>query len=188
MRKHATILIAAVTFVFGGLAGAVALRTQAPLVGGKAAADTPWREVAWPFPMDQWGNGTAYQCSAADCGADVTLYLRAKVGFCRCTDGLTDDNDLDRVSDFDLFGGALYAQAPGQAINVLWMKGRVRPFAIRVGERDQTMLSIGLHDHCDALVVTAVLPRGALVDVQPFVSRFLSSTTVARWAEDTLGL
>jgi len=138
--------------------------------------------------MDQWGKGTAYRCKAADCGADVEVYLRAKVGFCRCNDGMTGDDDLDRVSDFDLFGGALYPQAPGQAIAVAWMKGRSRPFAIRAGGSDETMLSIGLHDNCDALVITAVLPRGQLAEVEPVVFGFIRSKTVARWAEDTLGL
>jgi hypothetical protein len=189
MRKHATILIVAAAFTLGGLAGAFALLAQTR--GSEAtttASDSAWREVAWPFPMDQWGKGTAFECRASGCGADVTVYLRAKIGFCNCKGGLADDTDLDRVSDFDLFGGALYAQAPGQPISVAWLKGRVRPFAIRNGWDDATMLSVGLHDHCDALVVTAVLSRGKLAQAEPKVRGFLNSKTVARWAEDALGL
>lgn len=189
MRKHATILTVIVALALGGLVGVAALRAQVSLVNtGRGAPIASWREIAWPFPMDQWGKGTAFECASAQCGPGVTVYLRAKIGFCRCTEGMTDDSDLDRVSDFDLFGGALYAQAPGQPVAVAGMKGRVRPFAIRNGQSDGTMLSIGLHDHCDALVVTAVLPRGALVTAEPLVRDFLNSKTVARWAEDTLGL
>jgi hypothetical protein len=31
----------------------------------------------WPFLIDQWGEGKAFQCKAADCGAELNLYIRA---------------------------------------------------------------------------------------------------------------
>jgi len=189
MRKHATILIIVAAFMLGGLAGAFALLAQTRRIDVSATTSrSSWHEVAWPFPMDQWGKGAAFTCKAADCGADLTVYLRAKIGFCNCDGRLMDDADLNRVSDFDLFGSALYAQAPGRAITVAWMKGRVRPFAITGDHGDETMLSIGLHDNCDALVITAVLPRGRLTKIEPMVQDFLNGTSFARWAEDTLGL
>jgi hypothetical protein len=102
---------------------------------------------------------------------------------------MTDDADLDRVGDFDLFGGALYPQAPGQPVKVAWMEGRSRPFAIRDARQDDaTILMAGLHDNCDALVATAVLERGQLAAVEPLVMGFLNSKTVVDWAEVTLGL
>src|SRR5262249_39513256 len=65
-----------------------------------AAGPRPsWNEVSWPFPMDQWGKGKAFVCRAADCGAEVTVYIRAKIGFCNCTTGVADDAELDRISD-----------------------------------------------------------------------------------------
>jgi hypothetical protein len=60
------------------------------------------------------------------------------------------------------------------------MTGRIRPFAVRDGQNEATMLSIGLHDHCDALVVTAVLPRGKLAEAEPAVREFLNGTIVFR--------
>ena len=102
---------------------------------------------------------------------------------------MTDDADLDRVADFDLFGGVLYPQAAGQPVKVAWMKGRSRPFAIRNAQQeDATILTVGLHDNCDALVATAVLERGQLAAAEPIVMRFLNSKTVVDWAEVTLGL
>ena len=71
---------------------------------------------------------------------------------------------------------------------VAWMKGRSRPFAIRNGQDDATMISVGLHDHCDALVATAVLERGRLAEAEPLVLEFLNGKTVREWAEVTLGL
>ena len=56
-----------------------------------SSGDRPvWTEAAWPFPIDQWGQGWAFQCKAADCGIDVNLYLRPKIGFCNCQTGVAD--------------------------------------------------------------------------------------------------
>ena len=186
--RHRTALLSAIAAVaLSGLASAFALLPQRP--ASKTASHPVWREVSWPFPMDQWGKGTAFRCSAADCGTEINVYLRAKIGFCNCTTGMTGDADLDRVGDFDLFGGALYPQAPGQPIKVAWMRGRSRPFAIRDARQgDATILTVGLHDNCDALVATAVLARGQLAAVEPLVMRFLNSKPVVDWAEVTLGL
>jgi hypothetical protein len=35
------------------------------------------------FLIDQWGTGRAFVCTAADCGTEVKLYLRAKIGSCK---------------------------------------------------------------------------------------------------------
>jgi hypothetical protein len=188
MRKHTALLSAVAAFALGWLVSASALLQYRP-AETNAASHPVWREVSWPFPMDQWGKGTAFQCDAADCGTEINVYLRAKIGFCNCTTGMADDADLDRVGDFDLFGGALYPQAAGQPVKIAWLKGRSRPFAIRdVRQDDATILTVGLHDNCDALVATAVLERGQLAAVEPLVMQFLNSKTVTDWAEITLGL
>ena len=187
MRKRTIIVAAAAVFELAGLISFLA--TQLNGRDAMAAAHPVWREVSWPFPMDQWGKGTAFQCSPADCGNEVTVYLRAKIGFCNCTKGMTDDADLDRVGDSDLFGGALYPQAPGQPVKAGWMNGRSRPFAIRTSEQsDATILSIGLHDNCDAVVATAMMERGKLAAVEPAVRDFLNSKTMLEWTQATLGL
>jgi hypothetical protein len=184
MRKPATILIIAAAFALGGLVSAFALLAPKRSADASSSPRPVWHEVHWPFPMDQWGTGKAFRCDAADCGAELTVYLRAKIGFCNCSGGLVTDAELDRISDFDLFGGALYPQAAGESKKAAWMKGRSRPFAIR----DATMISIGLHDNCDALVASVVLPRGTLNTAEPAVQKFLDSKTFADWAETTLGL
>ncbi len=40
---------------------------------------------------------------AADCGVEVSLYLRPKIGFCNCDTGVADEAELDRVGDLELF-------------------------------------------------------------------------------------
>jgi hypothetical protein len=171
-----------------GLAGTLVLPHGA---SDRAAAVEPraiWSEVSWPFPMDQWGKGKAFVCKAADCGADVTIYLRAKIGFCNCSTGVADDEELDRISDFDLLGNQLTAIAPGRPIAVAWMKGRSRAFLISGPQPGQSALSIGFNDRCDAIVATAVIPHSRPTAIEAAVLEFLNSRTVLRWAEVTLGL
>ena len=57
-----------------------------------------WVEVNWPFAIDQWGSGRAYTCRAADCGTNVDLYLRRKLGFCNCR-GVEDDDSLTQGAE-----------------------------------------------------------------------------------------
>jgi len=156
---------------------------------GTAAVRPVWNEIAWPFPMDQWGKGKAFACKAADCGSEVTVYIRAKIGFCNCTTGVADDEELDRISDFDLFDSKLSALGPGKPITVAWMKGRSRGFAIPANPRSaRSALSIGFNDHCDAIIATALVSDAQPDGVEPAVLAFLNSQTVLRWAEKTLGL
>src|SRR6188768_1843497 len=103
MRRVAVIAVAAASL---GCVLAAALAWFGLPRHAAATATVPvWTEAAWPFPVDQWGKGKAFRCKAADCGAEVNIYLRAKLGSCDCTTGVADDAELDRMSDFDLVGG-----------------------------------------------------------------------------------
>jgi hypothetical protein len=185
MKK--TTVLAAVSVLVLGLAAALLLpRGSVPARAAAAPSQPAWSEIAWPFPMDQWGQGKAFVCKAVDCGAEITLYIRAKVGFCNCTTGVADDEELDRISDFDLFGIESKPVAPGQPITVAWMKGRSRAFT--VGRTGKSALSIGFNDRCDAVVATAVLASDRAAAAEKTVLDFLRSPTVLRWSEVTLGL
>ncbi|HSP50712.1 MAG TPA: hypothetical protein VLN61_11140 [Pseudolabrys sp.] len=80
--------------------------------------------------MDQWGEGKAFQCKAADCGVELNLYIRLKIGFCSSSTGVVDDNELERLSDLDFMNGPGVALGEGHEINVAWMKGLLRAYAI----------------------------------------------------------
>jgi len=154
-----------------------------------ATVQPAWSEVPWPFPMDQWGKGRAFVCRASDCGSEVTVFIRAKIGFCNCATGVADDEELDRISDFDLFGNQLAAQAPGEAITVGWMKGRARAFSLSGAPRlGKSALSVGFNDRCDAIVATAIAPLDRTAAIEPAVLAFINSPTVLGWARLTLGL
>src|ERR1700750_2783528 len=142
-----TIAIAAITgFGLGGLV-ALAYYTWPPSVPYREVA-TPsrpvWKEAQWPFPMDEWGTGKAFRCEAADCGVEVNLYIRAKIGFCNCTTGVSDDEELDRLADFRLMGDKPAALGAGTPISVAWMKGRSRAY---ISHRPQdSALAIAFND------------------------------------------
>ena len=133
---------------------------------------------AMAFPHGPVGQGQGVPCKASDCGTEVTVYVRAKIGFCNCTTGVSDDEELDRISDFDLFGNELSRSAPGRPIAVAWMKGRSRAFMIGGAATGRQVGAIGRVqrplrcDRCD---------RGAGARTsRPRSSRRCSSSSTAR--------
>src|SRR6476619_865814 len=179
MSKLTAIMSAAV-LLWGGLAGSPAQQSGAGDGTLAAALQPSWTELPWPFPMDQWGKGKAFQCKAADCGAEVAVYIRAKIGFCNCATGVADDEELDRISDFDLMGNQLTALGPGQPITVAWMKGRSRAFSVGAQHAGRSALSLGFNDRCDAIVATAVAGLERPAAIEAAVLEFLNSPVVAR--------
>jgi hypothetical protein len=192
MMKRTTIVAVAAGLGLGGLVGALGYFAW-PLLDRSITVTTPghpvWAEVQWPFPMDEWGKGKAFRCNAADCGVEVNLYIRAKIGFCNCTTGVSDDDELDRLSDFGLMGEKPSVLGPGHSIRVAWMKGRSRSYAVADSYRARkSALAVAFNDHCDAVVGTVVAGHDRPAAIEPSVIEFLNSQTIIRWAEVTLGL
>jgi hypothetical protein len=190
--KRITAIAVVAGFGLGGLVGAFAFYAW-PMPGRGGAVATPahpiFSEVPWPYPTDEWGKGKAYRCEAANCGAEVNLYIRAKIGFCNCKTGVSDDDELDRLSDFRLIGENLSVLGPGHPINVAWMKGRSRAYAISDPyQARNSALAVAFNDRCDAIVATAVVAHDRPAVIEPSVIEFLNSRTVMHWAEVTLGL
>lgn len=190
--KRAVTLAAIAGLALGGLAGAYASDVW-PLLNRSAAqvpASKPvWVEAQWPFPTDEWGKGKAFRCAAASCGTEINLYIRAKIGFCNCTTGVSDDDELARLSDFNLMGEKPTATGPGRPISVRWMKGRSRGYtAASSGWTRRSALVAAFNDRCDAIVATAIVGNDHPAAVEPGVIEFLNSETIARWAEVTIGL
>jgi hypothetical protein len=150
-----------------------------------------WTEAAWPFPVDQWGGGWAFQCKAADCGIDVNLYLRPKIGFCNCQTGVADDEELERVSDVDLVGDESSALGPGRPIAVHWMKGRSRGYQIATpaagAPSAKSVLSLAFNSRCDVIVATVIAGKEPLAQEQA-VLEFLNGDLVLNWAKVVLGI
>jgi hypothetical protein len=154
-----------------------------------ATATAPvWTEIAWPFPNDPWGKGKAFRCRATDCGAEVKVYLRAKIGFCNCTTGVADDDDVDRMGDLVLVGEAS-PLGTSRAIRIASMEGRSRAYTLNArGPHGKTAISVVFRERCDMIAATAVLGHDRPAAIEPSVIEFLNGSTVMRWAETTLGL
>jgi hypothetical protein len=159
-------------------------------VAGDGKLATPhhplWTEAEWPFPMDEWGKGRAFRCAANDCGVEVNVYVRPKIGFCNCTTGVADDEELDRIADLRFIGERRVAAPAGSAITVARMKGRSRLYST-AGSRTSAV-TIAFNDRCDAVVATALIAHPSATAIEPTVIAFLNSETVVHWVEITLGL
>ena len=151
----------------------------------RAVIEAPsWSEEKWPFLIDQWGTGQAFGCTAERCGREVHLYLRAKIGFCRCATGVSDDDEIERVGDLELLGSDYQPVAAGHPVTAGIMTGRARLFAVaRPLQSALPILAIALSSKCDAIVatVTAEPQEQSVVEAQAL--DFLRSRTVQDWVK-----
>ena len=160
-------------------------------IAQRASAAEParaaWSEVKWPFPIDQWGVGRAFRCPAAECGTEIALYLRPKLGFCNCATGVSDDTELDRVGDLELLSAKFKGLRDGRPITVGSMNGRSRPYEVAMPyAAPRTALAIGFNDKCDVVVATVVATDVPAAERAALA--FLNGDLVRRWVEKELGL
>ena len=148
-----------------------------------------WTETHWPFPVDPWGKGKAFRCKTQDCGGEVHVYVRAKLGFCNCTSGIADDAELDRMGDLDLIGKRAVPSGPGRPITVGSMQGRSRVYGV-AGSRssNEAVFSAAFNERCDMVAATALLDHEQPETIEAVVIEFLNSEAMLKWTEITLGL
>jgi len=193
MTSLRTALVAiTVGVVCAGLLAGAAATVGIPRLGGEAppvpASRAQFTEVKWPFPLDQWGLGRAFHCNAADCGTEVNVYLRAKIGFCNCTTGVSDDPELERVADLEIFSERYAPTADGHPINVGWMKGRSRPYYVSMRYAPAfDAIAIAFNDKCDVAVATVVGDPGKLAEAERHAVAFLNGDLTLKWARAELG-
>jgi hypothetical protein len=193
MAAIGKVLVAAcVACGLAGAAVALALLPRAPSGEGGAATTSlrpVWSEVQWPFGLDPWGKGKAFRCNSADCGSEVRLYLRAKLGACNCMTGVAEDSDLDRMGDLYLVGREVEPLAPGTPIRIGRMSGRSRAYALTGRDpASRSALSLAFSDRCDIVVATLVLPDERPEAIEPAAIDFLNSGPMLDWVELALGM
>jgi hypothetical protein len=176
-----------------GTAAIVVVAGSAAVLGVRAPAnpdaiEPDWSEAKWPFPQDQWGVGKAFVCQPADCGVKIEVFIRPKIGFCNCSTGVSDDNELERVADTDLVSPKVRPLGPGSPVKVGWMRGLSRLYAVSDDKPNERLLSVGFNDECDAVVALATLGNGDPAVVAPAVISFLNTRPVVLWAKKELGL
>ena len=186
MRRVGRVAIVAASL--GSVLAAMLAWSGMPQHAAATAPASVWTEIAWPFPTDPWGKGKAFRCRAADCGAEVNVYLRAKIGFCNCTTGVADDDDVDRMGDLVLVGD-VSPLGTSRPVRIAWMEGRSRAYTLNArNPLGKTAISVVFRERCDMIAATAVLGHDRPAAIEPSVIEFLNGSTVMRWAEITLGL
>lgn len=172
MRRAAIIAVGAIAF---GVSGVGAYQLAPPPAQGSAH----WREIAWPFPRDGWPAGRAFRCDGACAGTE--LYVRAKRGFCNCDTGVADDDEVDRVADIDLISLRFAPVAPGAAVNVAAMQGRIRHYELGMPDGARhAAAGLALSRRCDLLVAVAQSAAKANA-VQRAALVFLETEEMKRW-------
>jgi hypothetical protein len=191
-RNRSAVVAVVLGLGLGAAAGLAALFGWPTLVHSHALtppSHPKFTETTWPFPTDEWGKGKAFRCDATDCDVEVSVYIRPRIGFCNCLTGVSDDAELDRLSDFNLMGGKPAVLGAGHEIKIAWMKGRSRAYTVSEPyEAPRSVLAIAFNDKCDAIVATATVAHDAPKALEPSIIDFLNSETVVHWAEVTLGL
>ncbi|GKQ54366.1 hypothetical protein [Bradyrhizobium sp. Ce-3] len=166
-------VIAAMFLALGGLSTVAGYEMAPP----RAAQ---WREIAWPFPRDGWPAGRAFRCGAAECGAEVEIYLRPKLGFCNCDSGVADDDEVDRVSDVDMISPRFAARKAGDVVDVADMHGRIRAYDLGMPKEKRIAIGIALSHRCDLMAVVAQ-GNGDAAQVQRATLALLGSEEITKW-------
>jgi hypothetical protein len=186
MRLAAAAAIAAGVGCIAGSAAVFALRALPP--SHETLKEKPvWSDAGWPFPQDQWNAGRAFVCQPADCGVRVDVFLRPKIGFCNCSTGVSDDAELERISDTALLSREAKPLGSGRPIKVAWMDGRSRTYLSGSGH----LLSVAFNDECDAVVAVVAVARlenGDPAAIEPAVLELLNTRPVVLWTKRELGL
>ena len=144
-----------------------------------------WQEIDWPFLRDGWPNGRAFACEGEGCGGQVILYARVKVGFCDCSRGVADDEDIDRVGDAELVDDHFTPMDVGRPRIFAGMAGRQRLY--RGAEGGPAILVLAGGRNCNAFSGMAVW-RGAFSPAAiDSVARFLDDPAMARWIAEKQG-
>ena len=176
----AAIVVAGSAAVWGVWAPAI------PRAAVSSSIEPVWTETKWPFLQDQWGIGKAFACMPADCGVKVDVFIRPKIGFCNCSTGVSDDNELERVADTDLVSPTVRPLGPGSPVKIGWMRGLSRLY--RASDEKANLLSVAFNDECDVVVAVASLGKADPNVVAPALVSFLNSTPMVLWAKKELGL
>jgi hypothetical protein len=154
-----------------------------------APAQSNFVEIKWPFPRDMWGDGRAFRCAAADCGVEVSLYLRPKIGFCNCDTGVADEAELDRVADLELFSPKFFGLTHGDDIKVGWMRGLSRVYQVDIPyDRSRPIMAMAFNQNCDVMVATIVAPLDHYPSAERHVLAFLNGEPILKWARAQFGI
>ncbi len=172
--------------VLGVVAAAASAGTVAAMRSNSEGG--AWHEMAWPFPRDGWAAGRAFRCDGAACGGAMELYVRPKIGFCNCATGVTDDAEVDRVSDLDMIGADYVPQAAGEPMQIGELRGRMRSYQLTTPNGQvRPATGYALSSKCDLVAVATIGPAANTPAARRGVTALLESSGVSGWIRQKLG-
>ena len=151
--------------------------------GAAFAQESPtatWKEVAWPFLRDAWPNGRAFECVGPACGSNLSIYARVKNGFCDCSRGVSDDDEIDRVGDVVLVAPDFRPLGSGAARPLAGMDGRARLYET-LEPRPRRVLSLAGGRDCNAFVAIAVSAGDIPASLADAAAAFINSPRMSTW-------
>jgi hypothetical protein len=180
---RSTIFRSAAIFVLGLLGGVAVWR------GLPSSPNAMWREIAWPFGRDAWPPGLAFRCIAQQCGEGAEVYVRPKMGFCNCTLGVSDDEEVDRVTDLDLISPSFHPVAAGKPVQIAGLAGRSRSYVLDMPDGTaRAAAGIALSRQCDAVVAVTHGKSANAAGLERAALDLLSSKAVTARIDSALGL
>jgi hypothetical protein len=180
---------AAIATVVGCIVGSAAVFALRAPPASRETIEPVWSDAKWPFPQDQWNAGRAFVCMPADCGVEIDVFIRPKIGFCNCSTGVSDDAELERVADTELVSRQVVPLGPGHPIKVAWMRGLSRAYRSADENRPtERLVSVAFNDECDVVVALARLGNADPAAIEPAILSFLNTRPVVLWAKKELGL
>ena len=161
-----------------------------PAVAGENANASPdiWQDMKWPLAFDPWPPGRAFRCGKSDCGADIELYVRPKLGFCNCATGITEDSEIDQVGDLAAIGSDFVPFGKGRTTQVGDMKGLARNYRIKLSSGDVHALAIVTSKKCDVVVITIASTATLPAQAEQTALTLLNSTRVLPWLVASVGI
>jgi len=158
---------------------AVCVAALAGLLTAASDSAPDWQRIAWPFTRDAWPEGRAWRSDV------IEVYVRPKIGFCNCTTGVADDEEVDRVSDVDLIDERFTPLQPGREIRIADLAGRSRLYQLKMPNGSlRAAEAIALSRKCD--LVVALLSGDATDQTRHGAHEFLASDAVMTWVHDVL--
>jgi hypothetical protein len=144
--------------------------------------------MPWPFAQDGWPTGRAFRCNSASCGGGLDVYIRAKIGLCNCSNGITGDAEVDAVSDVDLLAADFAPLAPGAAVAVGGMQGITRAYRLvepnGVGRR---AAGLALSNRCDLVAIASLGAWAGMPKGTEAISTLISRAEIASWLRNQMG-
>jgi hypothetical protein len=154
--------------------------------GRRPSANTAWEEIPWPFGRDAWPPGRAFRCKAADCNKGIEVYVRPKIGFCNCTTGVSDDSEVDRVTDLDLISERFSPVSAGKEVRFAGLPGRSRYYTLEMpGGEARAAAGLAVSHRCDVIVAVTQGQATTSAEQERAAVELLSSSELSKWVRSS---